>query len=192
MSQAEREKWDARYAAGAYADRENPTRLVVDWLSNLSTGNALDVACGAGRNAIFLAAHGFDTDAIDISGVALERAAATAQAKGLRVNWLEADLDAGEASLPAKRYDLIVLVRYVDLSLYPLLVRRLKPAGILISEQHLQTELDVVGPRSPEFRLAPGALRRAIEPLSVLHDYEGTVIDPDGRPAALAQIVAQQ
>ena len=192
MSQAERDKWDARYAAGAYADREHPTRLLVDWAPKLTAGSALDVACGAGRNAIFLAQCGFATDAVDISQIALERARATADEKQLSINWIEADLDLGAAALPSRLYDVVLLVRYVDMDLYPLLINLLAPGGLLISEQHLATDEEVIGPKSPEFRLRAGALRDSTVLLEPLYFREGLVVDPDGRRAALAQIVARR
>ena len=192
MSQAERDKWDARYAAGAYADREHSTQLLVDWAPKLTAGSALDVACGAGRNAIFLAQCGFETDAVDISRNALERARSTAHEKQLNVNWIEADLDLGEAAFPARLYDVVLLVRYVDMDLYPLLINLLAPGGLLISEQHLATDEAVIGPKSAEFRLCAGALRDSTAALEPLYFREGLVVDPDGRCAALAQIVARR
>ena len=93
MSAAERDKWDARYRDGAYSDRTHPTALLREWLPRLSRGRALDVACGAGRNALYLAANGFDVTALDISSVALERGRAAAQERSLDIEWLCADLD---------------------------------------------------------------------------------------------------
>lgn len=192
MSQAERDKWNARYKAGAYADREHPTRLLVDWLPRVSKGHALDVACGAGRNAIYLAQNGFAVDAVDISSVALERASRRAQTLGVSINWIEADLDCAERAIPGHFYELIVLVRYVDPKLYEILPAHLAPGGTLISEQHLRTSEDVIGPKSPEFRLPAGELRAAMASLDLIHYFEGLITDPDGRRAALAQVVARK
>lgn len=192
MSLAERDKWNARYAAGAYADREHPTQLLVDWLQRARKGRALDVACGAGRNAIYLAQNEYTVDAVDISGIALDRASRRAQALSLPINWIEGDLDLGEQAIPARLYELIILVRYVDARLYELLPAHLAPGGILISEQHLRTDEVVIGPKSPEFRLRAGELRSATANLNLIHFFEGLVTDPDGRRAALAQVVAQK
>lgn len=197
MSRAERDKWDERYRAGSYRGRTHPTALVADWLGQLPRGRALDVACGAGRNALFLAAHGYRVDALDISPEGLERGREVAVARGLDVRWIEADLDGDlDAALPAERYDLIVWVRYVNAGLMVPLVQRLAPGGCLLCEQHLVATGAVVGPSGARFRLAPNALLGAFlgaadreDSLVVRFYREGPVTDPDGRPAVLAQLV---
>lgn len=192
MSHADRLKWDERYRAGSYAARPHPTQLLADRLADLPRGRALDVACGAGRNALFLAAAGYEVDAVDVSSVGLERGARTAAERGLAVNWIEADLEESPApeALPNSDYALIVLVRYVNMPLIPLLAERLGNGGCLLCEQHLQTTLDVAGPRNPAYRLEPNELLAAASNLRVLFYRENIVQDPDGRPAALAQLIA--
>ena len=193
MSAAERDKWDERYRDGAYERRTHPTALLAEWLPQLARGRALDVACGAGRNTLYLAAHGFAVAAIDISVVALERGRRAAAERVLDVEWLCADLDDDvEHALPAGPFDLIVWVRYVHRTLMPALVARLNAGGTLLCEQHLATAVPVAGPTSAAYRLAPGDLARAARPLQVLHSYEGTLVDPDDRPVALAQLVARR
>ena len=73
-------------------------------MAKLPRGRALDLACGTGRNALHLAAEGYQVDAMDISAVALERGAARAAELGVAVNWINADLD--DAVLVPDRYDL--------------------------------------------------------------------------------------
>ncbi|HEX6999881.1 MAG TPA: class I SAM-dependent methyltransferase [Gammaproteobacteria bacterium] len=197
MSAAERQKWDERYCAGAYAARTHPTALLADWLPYLPRGRALDVACGTGRNALYLARAGYRVDAVDISPVALERGRRTADERGLSVRWLEADLDEPDGALPDADYDLIVWVRYVNHDLMPHLLRRLRPRGHLLCEQHLVcARADVAGPSGNRFRLQPNQLLHAFAPGSpdelaarVLYYREGLVTDPDGRRSALAQLV---
>jgi SAM-dependent methyltransferase len=157
-------------------------------------GRALDVACGEGRIALHLAAHGFSVTALDISAVALARGRRTAAERGLEVEWLCADLDEElDGALPDGGFDVIVWVRYVHRTLSPHLVARLNADGLLLCEPHLATdEAEIVGPTSARFRLAPGELERAALPLRVLHSYEGLGVDPDGRRAALAQLVARR
>ncbi len=93
MSDADKERWNARYASGEYIARSHPSELLARWIDRLPKGRALDVACGAGRNALFLAAKGYRVEAMDISSVALERAATRARKEGLEVRWIEADLE---------------------------------------------------------------------------------------------------
>lgn len=197
MSRAERDKWDERYRSGSYAERTHPTAFLADHLAELPRGRALDVACGRGRNALHLAAHGYRVDAVDISPVALElarEAAAERSLTGLR--FLEADLDENpDAALPDERYDLIVWVRYVNGALMAPLVRRLAPGGWLLCEQHLVWEGEVAGPASARFRLRPNELLRSFlaadaAGVALVRYYrEGLVTDPDGRAAALAQLL---
>jgi len=190
VSAAERDKWDARYRDGAYESRTHPTALLADWLPRIPRGRALDVACGAGRNALFLAANGFSVTALDISRVALQRASSTAAQRGLDVEWLYADLDEElTGALPAGPFDLIVWVRYVHRALMPQLIARLAVGGALLCEQHLQTDQPVTGPTSPEFRLAPGEVRRSAQSLHIKHEYQGLAVDPDGRTVALVQLI---
>jgi SAM-dependent methyltransferase len=193
VSAAERDKWDARYRDGAYENRTHPTALLREWLPRLPRGRALDIACGAGRNALFLAANGFAVTALDISSVALERGRRAAEERGLDIEWLCVDLDDDvAAALPAGGFDLIVWVRYVHRTLLPRLLERLNDGGTLLCEQHLATTAPVAGPTSAGFRLAPGELARGASTLSILHSYEGPVVDPDGRSVALAQLVGRK
>lgn len=192
MSQAERDKWNARYRDGAYEGRTHPTALLEAWAPRFPRGRALDVACGAGRNSLYLAALGYRVDALDISEVALDRARRSAGGRALDVHWQVADFDEDPAPvLPHDGYDLIVWVRYIHRRLMPHLLERLKPGGYLVCEQHLVWDGNVAGPRNPAFRLRPGELRSSVPPMTVLHDYEGLVTDPDGQDVALAQLVAR-
>ena len=193
MSAAERDKWDERYRAGAYEQRTHPTALLAEWLPRLRRGTALDVGCGAGRNALFLAANGYRVDALDISTVGLERGRRAAAERDLDIRWLCVDLDEpGVTPLPAATYDLIVWVRYIHRGLMPHLIERLRPGGTLLCEQHLDlaTASDIAGPTNPAFRLQPGELLHTAAGLVVLHHHEGATTDPDGRTVLLAQLVA--
>ena len=206
MSQADRDKWEARYREGAYADRTHPSALVSEWLPKLDIDvdieatqpRALDIACGAGRNAIHLARRGWRVDALDISQVALDRLAAQAAEERVAVVCMQADLEDLSRLPPAlasEQYALAVVIRYTNLPLIARLERALEPGGYLIAEEHLQLAeppADVVGPRNPRFRVAPGALRAAAAGLVVIEYREGIVEEPDGRIAALAQLIARK
>lgn len=190
MSEADREKWDRRYRDGAYPDRLHPSALLEKWIDQVPVGRALDVACGAGRNALYLASRGFSVDAVDISGAALARARDTARQSGVDVNWLEHDLD-----LPLAlhgRYQLVLNIRYVNLQLVRALTAKLAPGGYLICEQHLVSGADVIGPENPAYRVKNGELLTTAGGLEVIHHEEGLVRDPDGRTAALARLVARR
>ncbi|HSS62940.1 MAG TPA: class I SAM-dependent methyltransferase [Gammaproteobacteria bacterium] len=188
MSDEDRNRWDQRYRNGSYRPRPHPTELLQQWQPELPRGRALDIACGAGRNALYLAACGYEVDAVDISPTALEGARAEARERGLEVHWIQADLD---SFLPTQgHYDLVVVARYANRKLLPRLARALKPGGALLYEHHILTELEVDGPKDPDFRLAPDELRKQFAQLDIRFYREGLVKDPDGRTMALAQMVA--
>ena len=189
MSQADRDRWNARYAGGAYESRRHPSRFLAQNADLLPTGGcALDVACGAGRNALYLASRGFAVDAVDISPVALARG--QGEAGDLPIRWIECDLDRGFET--SRAYDLIVNIRYVNLPLVSDLIESLRPGGVLVMEQHLETDDDVIGPRNPAYRVAKGALGRLARGLIPERAEEGLVEDPDGRRVALARLIARK
>jgi SAM-dependent methyltransferase len=164
--------------------------LLQEWIDHIPCGRALDVACGAGRNALFLAARGFTVDAVDISGAALDLARSRAQQAGLLINWIEHDLD--EPLALDAQYALIVVMRYVNLPLLRQLTGNLARGGFLVCEQHLVTDEEVIGPSDSAYRVARGALRAAAKDLRIHHLEEAIVQDPDKRNAALARLVAQK
>lgn len=191
MSAEDRHKWDARYRQGAYESRPHPSAFLAECADRLpSRGRALDVACGAGRNALFLARCGLVVDAVDISPVALERGRRSAGT--LPIQWLEADLDAGFT--PTRQYDVIVNIRYVQLDLLAALLPSLRAEGALVVEQHLLWDggEKVTGPQNPAFRVAPGTMPRLAANLDIQRQEEGLVTEPDGTVAALARLFARR
>jgi len=189
MSKQDRNKWNQRYAEGSY-HKNNPVTLVEDWLPGLPVGRALDVACGAGRNAILMAQAGYQVDAIDISGVGLNLARQDAENQGLSINWIEQDLD--QAYQFDTDYDLIIVMWYVNLALISRLCDCLAPGGYLICEEHLITDQDVIGPTSLNYRVAPGELREAVSGLDVLLYEESIEMNSEGEQVASARAVVKK
>ena len=188
MSDADRERWNARYESGEYATRTYPSALLAAWIDRLPCGRALDVACGRGRNAIHLAANGYAVDAMDISEVALARARERADAEGVAVNWIEADLERPDIARDA--YDVIVVARFLHRPLIPRLIDALRPGGHIVYDHHYITPAEVAGPRSRRFRARPNELLERFRALRVLFYEEGIVTEPDGGRMALARLVA--
>ncbi|MFB7291911.1 SAM-dependent methyltransferase [Actinacidiphila glaucinigra] len=103
----EAEFWDARYAGSDRVWSGNPNNVLVSEVGGLKPGTALDLGCGEGADAVWLARQGWRVTAVDISRVALERAAGHAKAEGIAeglIDWQRHDL--GE-TFPEGTYDLV-------------------------------------------------------------------------------------
>ena len=97
--------WDQRYTSADRVWSGQPNGALVTETAGLPPGRVLDVGCGEGADAVWLAEHGWDVTALDVSGVALERAARHAEQAQVPVRWVHADLV--EAALPAGTFDLV-------------------------------------------------------------------------------------
>lgn len=136
-----------------------------------AAGKALDLAAGLGANALLLAEAGLDTYAWDFSPVALARLRQSATARGLGVRTLEIDLESGR--LPAHRFDLIVVSRYLHRPLCAWIESALRPQGLLFYETFLG-DACTGGPSNPAFRLRAGELPRLFEGLERILYEEDT------------------
>jgi SAM-dependent methyltransferase len=87
-----RESWDAKYAGSGFLWSQEPNRFLVAELDGLAPGRALDLACGEGRNAVWLAQQGWQVTGVDFSEVGLAKAAQLAASRGVEVDWVAADL----------------------------------------------------------------------------------------------------
>ncbi len=136
---AVRAEWDSRYA-----DREQlwsgaPNGALVAEVAGLAPGRALDVGCGEGADAVWLARGGWDVTAIEVSGVALERAAEHARDAGVPVRWVHAGLV--EAPFPPASFDLVsaqypALLRTPDAAAERALLAAVAPGGVLLVVHH--------------------------------------------------------
>lgn len=131
--------WDERYGATDRVWSGQPNPQLVDRVSSLSTGRALEVGCGEGADAIWLAQLGWDVTALDVSQVALDKAAAHATHSGVDVTWQRADLDGWPGEPGA--YDLVsAQFMYLDqpalTDLYRALGASVRPGGTLLLVGH--------------------------------------------------------
>ncbi len=197
MSEADRQKWDARYASGAHSDVAQPCGVLKQNIHLAPLGRSLDVACGAGRNALFMARQGYTVDAVDISSVGLAVGERLAQQQALDINWHCVDLLA-DPELPHGNYQLILMCHFIAPQLLAQLPARLVPGGVLMAEQHLQLgkssqqpPAGLSGPSSARFRVAPGSLWRTLQQadpaLELLVAEEGLF-----ETAALARVVVRK
>jgi SAM-dependent methyltransferase len=111
-SDPQREHWNRRYAAGDRHATTTPNEFLVAEVSGMAPGRALDLACGAGRNAVWLAEQGWRVTAVDFSDVGLTMARELARVRSVEVEWIEADVVAWTPA--ARAYDL-VCVLYLQL-----------------------------------------------------------------------------
>jgi tellurite methyltransferase len=138
MSEADRDRWEARYRDAGPRER-SPSDLLTG-CDLPRGGRALDVAGGAGRNALWLAERGFDVTVTDISETALGYARKAATARGLELDTLVLDLEL--APLPEGPWDVIVCVDYLQRDLFPRFALELSPVGVLIFLQPTRKNLE--------------------------------------------------
>jgi SAM-dependent methyltransferase len=165
--------WDRRYREGEYAN-EPPHPLVVTFASKFPVpGQALDVACGTGRHALWLAQGGWDVTAVDNSRAGLEILAQRAEDKRIRIRTIVADLEAKEFAIETAVYDLIVVCNYLQRDLFPAIREGVRPGGMVIAVIAMVDEDPEVKPMNPAFLLNPGELRAEFKGWDLLHDVEG-------------------
>ena len=196
MSQADRSRWNKRYGEGAYQERTKASAIVQDWVSKpLKNSLALDLASGSGRNALYLSQLGYVVSAVDISNVALDRARRNTKNHKNKIEWFEHDLESGlPPALENIEFDLIIVIRYVDLNLIDELTKHLRPGGKLLIEEHLQWTYsdNIVGPRNSSYRVASGDLRKSASNLEIVKYFEGLITVPDGSLAAVARLLGRR
>ncbi|MFA9426693.1 class I SAM-dependent methyltransferase [Natronorubrum sp. A-ect3] len=185
----DRDRWNEKYSGVDFELPDDPIPELKRRLPTLPDGRALDVATGNGRNALFLAEHGYDVDAIDISDVALEQARRRADERGVEVDWMRADLD--EFDWPVGEYDVITVSFFAALEHLPALKEALTPGGVLVYEHHLRSSDPLeVGPSSDRYRYRSNDLLRACLDLTIL-SYEERRRPVIGGTAAVATLVAR-
>ncbi|HEY3215698.1 MAG TPA: methyltransferase domain-containing protein [Candidatus Eisenbacteria bacterium] len=184
---------------GGVADRGQAARLwrpspfleqVLPRLPEPRSGarRALDLAAGAGREAVFLAMQGYAVDAWDHDRGALEGAQALASRHGVAIATEVRNLERRDPELSTGRYDLITVFRFLHRPLFPHIERALAPGGALVYETYRRGQERFGRPKHPRFLLDPGELARAFPSLAV-ELYEE--LEPDGGPI-LARLLARR
>ncbi len=129
----------------------------------LTPGVALDLACGPGRNALYLAERGWRVTAVDGSQIAITKLCARNADIDARV----ADLERGEFSIQPGAYDLVCCCYYLQRDLFPAMKAGVRPGGMAIVIVHLDEA------EATPTRALPGELRTYFADWKILHDYEG-------------------
>ncbi len=181
--------WDERYRRGEMI--LEPLPLLARVVESLRPGRALDVACGAGRNAIFLAERGWQVTAVDFSSVAIELTTARALQCSVIVDARVADLERGEFVIVPATYDLICVCYYLQRDLFHQIRAGVSVGGIVIAAIHMVDNASDVKPMNPAFLLQPGELSTEFYGWEILHNYEGRATE-SGHKRATAEIVARR
>ncbi|MGH7794513.1 MAG: class I SAM-dependent methyltransferase [Candidatus Binatia bacterium] len=191
MSQDDQIRWDRQHAQsdGMEAPSSFLREIVESDVWKIAPGRALDVACGKGRNALYLASLEFEVTAIDISAVALEKGRKQAAERSLSIHWQQADLE--QLQLPAAHYDLIVNINYLQRSLIANIKMALKTGGHVIFETYLIDQQAIGHPRNPDYLLAHNELLDHFRDFRVLGYREGKFCDA-GEPSFRAGLFAQK
>jgi len=197
-----RPDWDARYAEPGYAYGTEPNDFLVEVAARIPPGRVLCLGEGEGRNAAFLAARGFEVVAVDLSRVGLDKAAALARERGVRVTTVHADLKAFTIE-PGAWAGIVSLWIHLPAAERAPLHRRcvagLAPGGAFVLEAYTprQLEFGTGGPQSAERMATLAALREELAGLDLeiareldrevregrFHDGMGAVVQVLGRKA---------
>jgi tellurite methyltransferase len=160
----DRARWNRRYRERRVSIE--PANLLVEHTDRLMGGRALDLACGTGANALFLAGLGYRVEAVDVSEVALRIAQAEARRRRVVVNWIQAD--ARRLPLVRPSYDCVVVCRFLLRPVMPVVASLLRPGGYLFYESYNVRRLV----RHPQFNrkylLGVGELPTWFESLSTV------------------------
>lgn len=158
-----------------------PNAFLAEILDRIPRGPAADLAAGSGRDAAFLALHGFEVEAWDEAPEALAWGEAMAARAGVSIATRVANLEARHFTLPESRYTLVTCFRFLHRPLFPVMARALAPGGHLVYETYRLGQERYGRPRRPQFLLGPGELARAFGGLGLeVLRFEET--DPEGGP----------
>jgi len=184
-------RWDERFKGNEFALGKDANPFLRRHIGLLPKGKALDIATGEGRNAIFLAQHGFNVDAVDISEMGLRKTRKLAREMRVKIHTLHADLDTYQ--IENGRYDLIANFYFLRRSLIPKIKKGLKKRGRVIFETYIleQRTLGTGGPKHPKYFLKPNELLRLFKGFRILIYREG-IFKEEGRRKAIASLIAEK
>ena len=185
-------RWDARYRQTSTTTIPAPAEVLAENSHLLpATGNALDVACGSGNNALFLAAHGLQTTAWDISPVAIGKLLEFSSTLQLTIDARTRDVEARPPG--PQTFDVITVSRFLIRHLAPALITALRPRGLLFYQTFTAIKIDRSGPDNPDFLLAENELLTLFRGLIIrVYREEGRLGNPQLGFRNAALLVAQK
>lgn len=166
MSQQDRHKWNKRYLQ-QQNDLSEPAEFLAALVDLIpTTGRALDVAGGAGRNAVWLAERGLETTLVDVSTAGLKIAQREAASRGVEIDCVECDLEIDP--LPNGPWQLIVQSCYLQRNLISTFIDELAPGGLLAIAQPTEVNLERWNAPPAKYLLKRGELKRLVNPLKIV------------------------
>jgi SAM-dependent methyltransferase len=188
---SDRKRWDERFKGEEFAFGKKPNPFLRRHAALLPKGKALDLATGEGRNAVFLAQHGLDVDAVDISEIGLRKAQKLAREMGVKIHTFLADLD--NYPFDKEQYDLITNFYFLNRSLLHKMKRGLKKGGMVILETYTveHRNLGTAGPKDPRYFLKPNELLKLFKEFRILFYREG-IFQEGGKKKAIASLIARK
>lgn len=184
-----RSKWDRRWRERASAGNTQPDAWLQRITPLLAPGRTLDLACGSGRNALYLAARGFAVTAVDVSGVALEQLREQAAQAGFAIETQRLDLEQ-DSLLPAGPFDLLLDFYYLHRPVLAPLLERVAAGGMAVVRTFSCAGDYPPGSVPAEMVLRPGELLDIFSDWDVVLHEEG--LEPSRKGGSLASVVAQK
>jgi len=192
----DRNDWDARYAGDELLWSAEPNRFLVEEVSDLPPGRVLDVACGEGRNAIWLASRGWRATGVDFSEVGLAKADRLGRRSGVNVDWVGADLM--EWAPDSEAFDLVIIF-YLQLpadrrrKVYRNMAAGLAPGGTILVVGHDSDNLarGYGGPQDPSVLFSTNDVAGDLAGLEIVKAQQvlRTVKTDEGEKTAIDALV---
>jgi 2-polyprenyl-3-methyl-5-hydroxy-6-metoxy-1,4-benzoquinol methylase len=168
------DKWNSIYSQLEIVDASVVTVLREHAFLLPKTGLALDLACGLGKNAVFLAQQGLTVTALDISSVAIDKLKNYADQHQLIINACQQQISPD--SLKPNSYDVTVVSRFLDRTLMNAIIDALKTNGLLFYQTFTREKTTDTPPHNPDYRLAKNELLTLFAPLTVVFYQENALI----------------
>jgi tellurite methyltransferase len=149
----------------------------------VSGRTVVDLACGAGRDSVYLAQRGWQVTSVDNKTETLERCKQLAQSNQVKVNTLRFDLEATKQPLNDLSADVVLVMRYLHRPLFPAIDKLIKPKGAIIYSTFMVGSEKYGSPKNPNYLLKPGELTDIFASYEVVIDEQRELAD--GRPVAL-------
>lgn len=196
MNTLDGQAWDERYRGSDLVWGAGPNRFLVEQVADLTPGTALDVACGEGRNAIWLAEQGWLMVGVDFSSVGLDKARRLAGERGVTVDWVQGDLTTWE---PPDLCDLVVVMylhlpAHVRHHVFARMAGSVAPGGAMLVVGHDLSNLTEGhgGPQNPLVLYGPDDVVGDVDGILAIERAERvhrSVSTPEGEATAIDVLV---